>query len=105
MWGFPVIHALQPFHPASRKVPAAWEQVLGGPAAWAQCGTVIEGEMAGDSGFVSRTGMFDADVSTVFVDQNAHVTEEGNRQVAARIADALLPLLTRPGSVSLPTAR
>ncbi|MDH4130953.1 MAG: hypothetical protein OEV95_04020 [Gemmatimonadota bacterium] len=61
--------------------------------------------MAGDPGFVSLTGIFDAETSTVFVDQNAHVTEEGNRQVAERIADALVPLLTRPGSVSLLTAR
>jgi hypothetical protein len=97
-WGFPVIHVLQPFQSASHKPPTAWERTLGGPAVWAQCATAIESEMAGKADFVSLTSMFDAETTTVFVDQNAHVTEAANRQIAERIADVLMPLLARPGA-------
>jgi len=97
-WGFPVIHVLQPFQSASHKVPTAWEKSLGGPAIWARCATVIEREMAAEPDFVSLTSMFDAETTTVFVDQNAHVTEVANRQIAERITEVLMPLLSATGT-------
>ena len=97
-WGFPVIHVLQPFQSASHKVPTAWEKSLGGPAIWARCAMVIESDMAAEPDFVSLTSMFDAETSSVFVDQNAHVTEVANRQIAERITDILMPLLTTRGT-------
>ena len=97
-WGFAMIHLLQPIHSASHKAPTAWERTLGVAPLRAQCATAIEAEMTGTPGFVSLTGMFDAETSTVFVDQNAHVTEAANRQIARRITDLLMPLLTRPGT-------
>ena len=104
-WEFPVIHVLQPFHSASHKVPTAWERTLGGPVIWAQCTRVIETEMAGEGGFISMTGIFDADTTTVFVDAHAHVTEAANRQIAERIVDALMPLLTQPEPAAAPMTR
>jgi len=102
-WGFSVVHILQPFQSASHKVPTAWERTLHGPVVHAQCATAIEAEMARDPraiSFVSLTGMFDIDSATVFVDENAHVTEVANRRIAARIADELAPLLRGAASPS-----
>jgi len=95
---FPVLHLLQPFYSAGHKPPSPWELTLRPDPADAPCATAIEEAMARDPGavhFMSLTGMFDAESTTIFVDQYSHVTEAANRLIAARIADALMPLVGR----------
>jgi hypothetical protein len=99
-WGFPVLHFLQPLHSVSNKVPTAWEGALPVSQIHTRCMRAIEAAMSRDPGpvgFVSLAAMFDAESATVFVDQHAHVTEAANRQIAARIARELIPLLSRAG--------
>ncbi len=106
--GFPVLVLLQPFHGTSRKPPSPWEKTFRSQPVYVQCLHAIEAEMARDPGaarFRSLKGIFDSTRTTVFADEYSHLTETANQQVAAWIADELLPLLPAPGGAAAGQAR
>lgn len=92
---FPVIYFQQPVHSASDKAPSAWERSLPKRRGMRECGDSIDAAMADRAGktYFSLRGIFDADTGTVFVDENAHLTEAANGKVAERIASVVAPLL------------
>jgi hypothetical protein len=96
--GFPVVYFLQPVHVASKKRLSQWEEALPRQRALAPCIASIDSAMVDRAGttFHSLQSIFDTDTVTVFVDQNAHITEAANRKVAARIAEVIAPPLGRP---------
>ena len=110
--GFRVAYFLQPVHVSTAKRLTAWEQHLPKQRSLAACMTSIDSAMADRRGsvFFPLVDLFDQDSATVFVDENAHITEDANRKVAARIAATIAPWLataatppavvTRPGRPS-----
>jgi len=94
-YGFPVRYFLQPVHVASGKPFTAWETSLPKQRALLPCVRALDSALADRKGttVVPLFDIFDADSTTVFVDQNAHITETANRRVAARIAEVIEPLL------------
>ena len=93
--GFPVVYFQQPLHSTTGKALSAWEKKLPVNAATKECADSIDAAMADRAGksYVSLRGVFDADTATRFVDEIAHVTEEGNGEIAERIAQVIAPLL------------
>ena len=97
-FGFPVVYFLQPHSAASRKPQTAWEAALERPRLVPPCMSSIDSAMADrrQRSFFSLADLFDRDSATVFIDQNAHITEAANREVARRIAEVVAPLLAPP---------
>ncbi len=98
--GFPTVYFLQPIHATSQKVPTPWEKSLYHGHSLAPCAASIDSAMADRMGrsYFSLSGLFDADTATIYVDENAHVTETANGKVAERIAEVVAPLLQRTTS-------
>lgn len=95
--GFRVGYFLQPVHTASSKPLTTWERGLPRQQSLAACMTSIDSAMADRRGttFFPLVDLFDGDTATVFVDENAHLTEAANRKVAERIAATIAPWLVR----------
>ena len=96
-FGFPVLYFLQPHSAASHKPKTAWEAALPVPRQVAPCMASIDSAMADrrSTTFFSLVNIFDRDSVSVFLDENAHITEAGNREVARIIAEVAAPLLMR----------
>ena len=88
-------HFLQPVHVSTKKKLTAWEQHLVKQRSLAACMTSIDSAMADRRGssFFPLVDLFDQDTATVFVDENAHTTEQANRKVAERIGAIIAPWL------------
>lgn len=101
---FPVIYFQQPVFAASDKAPSAWERSLPKRPGMRECGDSIDAAMADRAGktYFSLRGIFDADTASVFVDENAHLTESANGEVAERIARVVAPLLQARHAVRTP---
>lgn len=94
-FGFPVLYFLQPHSAASQKPRTAWEAALPVPRQVGPCMASIDSAMADrrSTTFFSMVNIFDRDSVSVFLDEHAHITEAGNREVARRIAEVVTPLL------------
>lgn len=92
---FRIGYFLQPVHVSSQKPPTRWEQSLPKQRSLAACMSSIDSAMVDRRGrtFFSLVDLFDRDTVTVFVDENAHITEAANRKVAERIAATIAPWL------------
>lgn len=93
--GFPVVYFQQPVHTTSGKTLTAWERGLTHRRGMKECADSIDAAMATRAGhsYFSLRALFDADTASVFVDENAHLTEAANGQVAERIASVIEPML------------
>lgn len=104
---FPTLFFLQPVHVSTAKHLTPWEAGLYHPRGLQACLASIDSAMTDPlpgAEYVSLSGLFDADTTSVFVDGTAHVTEEANGIIAEMIAQHLAPLLSagrKPGR-SLP---
>ena len=56
---------------------------------------ISEAELRGMDGFVSLASVFDDWAESVFLDDYAHVTEEGNRRIAEAMLEPMMPVLLR----------
>jgi lysophospholipase L1-like esterase len=100
--GFRVAYFLQPVHVSTKKRLTPWEERLPKQRSLAACTSSIDSAMADHRGsvFYPLIDIFDQDTATVFVDENAHITEDANRKVAERIAAVIAPWLGAPPKVS-----
>ncbi len=98
-FGFPTLFFWQPLRATTRKPLTPWEQSIGSPDGYREM--VQRCTVVADSLMMDRLGrsyfplhsLFDADTSSVFLDDYGHITEEANAVVAARIVELLAPLL------------
>ncbi len=88
---FTALFFLQPMQSATRKKASLWEQSLRPSRKEGLCAMTFDSLLSAShpNDFQSLTGLFDADTTTVFVDDHAHVTETANRAIAERIAERL----------------
>jgi hypothetical protein len=109
-YGFTVLFFLQPHDALSHKPFTSWERSLGASPRrvepFRRCAAAIDSVMQAGRGvtYFPLYDMFDAETTTVFVDQNSHITETANREVAERIAEqvALRLKAKRPAAHSPP---
>jgi hypothetical protein len=103
-FGFPVAHFLEPHHSVSRKPKTPWEAGLANAPLVPPCLASIDSALVDRRGitYFPLTDLFDRDSATVFLDAGAHLTEAGGRQVAARIAEIVAPLLSRAAPAPAP---
>lgn len=93
--GFPVVYFHQPLHTTTAKPLSTWERGLLNRPGMRECTDSVDVAMASRLGtsYVSLRGVFGADTVTRFVDENAHITEAANGEVADRLAQVIAPLL------------
>jgi hypothetical protein len=102
-FGFPVAYFWQPHWATTGKRLTRWEASLRGegrfPGLMRHCSRAVDSAMADRAGrsYLSLTGLFDADTTSVFLDEFGHLTEAGTAKVADAIADRLEKMLS-PGT-------
>jgi hypothetical protein len=99
-YGFPIYFLTTPTLARSGKPRSRWEQSLAGDDRrladlTVRCGAITDSLMADRRGrtYFPLDTLFDHDTSSVFIDQWGHLSAVGNRAVAERIADLVLPAL------------
>jgi hypothetical protein len=99
-YGFPFFFVRQSMLASSRKPLSAWERTMPRPrfeAQYRQCMAVIDSTMRSvpDGRYLSLAPMFDADTSSVFLDEYGYLTERAGGDVARRIVELVEPSLRR----------
>lgn len=98
-FGFTPVFLWQSQWATTGKQLTAWERSItaeaGLPELIWSCTRAVDSLMQDRAGhaFVSLTDLFDGDTTSVFLDEFGHLTEAGNKVVAQRIADLVIPLL------------
>jgi hypothetical protein len=110
--GFETVFLWQPMFATTHKPLSPWEQSLRSP--WPgyrelaeRCSTTVDSLMQErhERAFSDMADLFDGNPASVYLDDVGHVTEAGNADIAARIADAIVPILEKQPASAPPRRR
>lgn len=97
-YGFTPLFLWQPVLDLTSKPLTPWERSIGSAPyrdLLIRCTSIVTTLLQGHAAFVPIHTVLDTVTAGVFLDNTAHVTEQGNALIAARVVDLIVPLVGR----------